>query len=83
VDILVQNLGRGRSDNVEGPANDRLQLRKTPALPERPAILHRAKQSIVEALHGVAAARRGVGRMRDHGKARLRQMGDRAPTSAG
>jgi len=60
----------GHRANVEGPANDRLQLRKTPALPERPAILHRAEQRIVEALHCVSAApRRGMNRMRKHREA--------------
>jgi hypothetical protein len=42
-------------------ANNRLQLRKAPALPQGPAILHRGEQRIVEALHGTAAAgRRGM-----------------------
>jgi len=57
--------GPGRADrqprhrgNIEGLANDRLQLRKTPALPEDPAVLHRAEQRVVEPLHGIAAARR-------------------------
>src|SRR5258706_12100814 len=55
--------------NVESPANDRLQLLETPALPECAAVLHRAEERIVEALHGVAAARRrGVCRIGNHSK---------------
>src|SRR5260370_406082 len=57
--------GPGRADrqaghrrNVESPANDRLQLLETPALPECAAVLHRAEEGIVEALAGVAAPRR-------------------------
>ena len=59
--------------NVESPANDRLQLLETPALPECAAVLHRAEERIVEALHGVAAARRrGVCRIGNHSKAEHR-----------
>jgi hypothetical protein len=57
--------GPGRADrqpghrwDIEGPENDRLELRKTPALPECAAVLHRAEQRIVKPLHGVTPARR-------------------------
>jgi len=68
----------GHRRSVECPANDRLQLRKTPALPERPAILHRAEQRIVEALHGVAAAPRCASQVRTwltNGGRRIRTSG--------
>jgi hypothetical protein len=44
-------------------------VRKTPALPQRAPIFHRAEQHIVKALHGVTAApRRGMGRIRNRGE---------------
>src|SRR5882672_4425257 len=80
--LLALRLGQrgpGRTDrqprhrgDVKGPANDRLQLRKAPALPERPAVLHRAEECVVEALHGIAAVhRRGMERI-GHGEGQHR-----------
>src|SRR5262249_11504100 len=61
---LVQT-GPGGSDqqprhqaDVETAANDRVELREAPALPERAAVFHRIEQYVVEALHGIAATRR-------------------------
>src|SRR5207249_5149655 len=63
--LRLGQTGPGRADrqprhrgDVEAAANDRCQLRETAALPQRPAVLHRVEQRVVEALHGLAAARR-------------------------
>src|SRR5207237_10366387 len=61
----IAQTGPGRADrqaghrrDVEGSADDRLELGEPAALPERAAVLHRAEQRLVKALHGIPAARR-------------------------
>src|SRR5207244_2497179 len=63
--LCLRKGGPGRADrksrhrsDVETAANNRLKLRETAALAQCPAILHRAEQRVVEALHSIAAARR-------------------------
>jgi hypothetical protein len=46
----------GHRRNIEGPADDRFELHKAPALPEGAAVFHDTEQRVIKALHRIPGA---------------------------